>query len=449
MGAEPRTIVQLSRALRAREIKAEQVTTGCLERIAADNPAINAFITVMGDAALAQARQVDAEISSGRHRGPLHGIPIAIKDLFDVAGTPTTAGSRVREGHMATRDAVAVARLRDAGAILIGKTNLHEFALGPTNEDSAFGPVRHPLDQTRIAGGSSGGSAAAVATGMAIAAVGTDTGGSVRIPAAACGLVGLKPSLGEIPTDGVVALSTTMDHVGPLCRAVEDAAIVYDVMRGLEPARPEPCAPRGLRFGIPRQYFLSLLDPQVADCFDRLCGQLQDHGAELQDVSIPHANDIAAVYTHIVLSEAAALHAATIENRPDAYTPNVRARIEMGRYILAEDYVRALRGRDLLVREVDDALGDRESLLLPTIPIPAPRIGAATVRLGTADEPVRNLLLRLTQLFSLTGHPALTLPCGVTREGLPIGVQLVGSRMAGTGAILQVAAGIERMLAPA
>lgn len=446
MHAEPRTIVDLSRALRAREITAEAITTDCLRRIRVADPGINAFITVLEHEALAQARQVDADINSGQYRGPLHGVPISVKDIFDLNGTPTTAASKVRDGHLATRDAIAVARLREAGAVFVGKTNLHEFALGTTNEDSAFGPTLHPLDASRVPGGSSGGSAASILAGMAFASIGTDTGGSVRIPAAICGLVGLKPALGEIPTDGIVPLSRTLDHAGPLCRTVEDAALLYDVMRGLEPARPEPCAPRGLRFGIPRRYFLSMLDSEVRDAFERLCVRLTTAGATLEDVDIPHAESISPVYTHIVLSEAGALHAAALEDRPDDYTPNVRARLELGRYILAEDYVRALHGREQLTQEVDAALGDREALLLPTVPIPAPRLGVPLVRIGAAEEPVRNVMLRLTQLFNLTGHPAITLPCGTTGDGLPVGAQLVGGRMAGTGAILQVAAGIESLM---
>jgi aspartyl-tRNA(Asn)/glutamyl-tRNA(Gln) amidotransferase subunit A len=425
---------------------AEKIATDCLQQISVADRGINAFITVLADEALAQARQLDIDIMSGRYRGPLHGVPISVKDIFDLTGTPTTAASKVRDGHLATRDAVAVARLREAGAIFIGKTNMHEFALGTTNEDSAFGPTLHPLDASRLPGGSSGGSAASVIAGMAFASIGTDTGGSVRIPAAICGLVGLKPALGEIPTDGVVPLSRTMDHVGALCRTVEDTALLYDVMRGVEPARPEPCAPRGLRFGIPRDYFLSMLDPEVADGFDRLCTQLTTAGATIEDVAIPHAGEIGPVYTHIVLSEAAALHAATLDNRPEDYTPNVRARLELGRYILAEDYVRALHGRERLTQEVDAALADREALLLPSVPIPAPKLGVGSIKIGPTEEPVRNVMLRLTQLFNLTGHPAISLPCGSTFEGLPIGAQLVGGRMAGTGAILQIAAGIERLL---
>src|SRR5688572_29617886 len=219
MHAEPQTIAQLARALRARELTAEAVTERCLQTIADRDPSLNAFIAVLADQARAQARQADREIAAGRWRGPLHGVPISLKDLLDLQGARTTAGSRVRDAHVATHDAPVVGRLREAGAVFIGKTNLHEFAFGTTNEDSAFGPVRHPLDPSRSPGGSSGGSAASVLAGMAYASIGTDTGGSIRIPSAACGLVGLKPTFGEIPTEGIIPLSETLDHVGPICRS--------------------------------------------------------------------------------------------------------------------------------------------------------------------------------------------------------------------------------------
>jgi len=448
MPAEPRTIAELARALQARALTAEAITERCLSAIAERNPSLNAFITVLADAAREQARRADAEIAAGRYRGPLHGVPVSLKDLIDLEGTATTAASRVRQGHMATADATVVTRLREAGAVLIGKTNLHEFALGTTNEDSAFGAARHPLDPSRSPGGSSGGSAVSVLAHMAYASIGTDTGGSVRIPSAACGLVGLKPTIGEIPTGGVVPLSGTLDHVGPLCRSVEDAEILYDVLRGAPAAQgTRPQDARGLRFGLLRDYFMALLDPQVADGFESGCARLQEAGVVLHDVTIPHAGDIAPIYLHIVLSEAAAYHAKTLESRADDYTANVRQRLEMGRYILAEDYVRALRGREVLTREVDAALVGCDGLLLPSVPIPAHKIGVSTVRLSGSDEPVRNVTLRLTQLFNLTGHPAITVPCGRTPEGLPIGAQIVGHRMR-TTALLDVARAAEPYLGP-
>jgi aspartyl-tRNA(Asn)/glutamyl-tRNA(Gln) amidotransferase subunit A len=435
----------VARALAARDVSAEAMTAACLERIAERDPAINAFILVMAGEALAQAREADREIAAGRYRGPLHGIPISLKDLIDVRGTTTTAGSRVRAGHMAGSDATLVSRLREAGAVLIGKTNLHEFAFGTTNEDSAFGVVHHPLDPNRSPGGSSGGSAASVLAGMAYASVGTDTGGSVRIPAAACGLVGLKPSFNEIPLEGVVPLSVTLDHAGPICRTVEDAAILYGVMSGNPP--PEGPVPdvSGLELGVLRDYFTAVLDPQVAQAFDSACARLAGAGATLEHVVIPHAGDISPVYLHIVLAEAAAYHAKTLESRPDDYTPNVRGRLEMGRYVLAEDYVRALRGREVLTRQVTRALAGRAALLLPSLAMPAPELGATTVRLGASEEPVRNVMLRLTQLFNITTHPAMTLPCGATTLGLPIGLQLVGSD---TAALLRVARAVESCLGP-
>jgi aspartyl-tRNA(Asn)/glutamyl-tRNA(Gln) amidotransferase subunit A len=337
--------------------------------------------------------------------------------------------------------------LREAGAVFLGKTNLHEFAFGTTNEDSAFGLVRHPLDPNRSPGGSSGGSAASVLDGMAYASIGTDTGGSVRIPSAACGLVGLKPSLDEVPIGGVFPLSKTMDHVGPLCRSVEDAAIVHDVLCGRAPSNGSPRNVNGLRIGVLRGYFTTLLDPQVAAAFETTCKALTAAGAALEEVQVPHAGDIAPIYLHIVLSEAAALHAKTLDSHAEDYNPNVRLRLEMGRYILAEDYLRALRGRDVLIDEVDATLARRDALLLPTLAVPAVKLGALAVKIGSVEEPVRNITLRLTQLFNITGHPAITIPCGATTDGLPIGAQLAGGRNR-TGDLLAVAAAVESLLRP-
>jgi aspartyl-tRNA(Asn)/glutamyl-tRNA(Gln) amidotransferase subunit A len=441
------TVAELSRALQTRSTSSEAVTERCLEHITKRDPSINAFITVLGDEARAQARSADREIAAGRYRGPLHGVPISLKDLFDLRGTPTSAASRVRRAHIAARDSVVSARLRAAGAVFVGKTNLHEFALGTTNEDSAYGPVHHPLDPTRSPGGSSGGSAAAILADMCYASIGSDTGGSIRIPSAACGLVGLKPAFGEIPLDGVVPLSSTLDHVGPLCRSVEDAGILHQILAGH--SNPGPIRARelsGLRLGIPRAYFFAVLDPEVAARFDDACERLTTAGAILEDVTIPHASDAPTIYVHVALPEAAACHAKTLESQPDEYTPNVRLRLEMARYILGEDYVRALRGRDVLIREMNAALHGRDGLLLPTLPVPAVKLGATTVSVGTSEEPVRAITLRLTQPFNITGHPAITMPCGRTNDGLPVGAQLVGME---TLALLSVASAIEKVLDPA
>ena len=447
-GTEPRTIAQLARDLQSRATTSRAVTERCLQAIAEKNPSLNAFIAVLADEALRQADDADREIAAGRYRGPLHGVPISVKDLIDLRGTVTTAGSRVRETGSAHVDAPAIAHLRSAGAVFVGKCNLHEFAFGTTNEDSAFGPARHPVDPSRSPGGSSGGSAISVATGMSFASIGTDTGGSVRIPAAACGIVGLKPGFGEISTAAVVPLSRTMDHVGPLCRSAEDAAILYDALRGaLAADAPTARDPRELRLGIPRDYFLALLDSQVAASFESACQRLRSAGATIEQVAIPHANDIAPIYLHIVLAEAAAYHARTLESRPDDYMPNVRLRLEMGRYILAEDYVRALRGRDVLRDEVDAALDRFDALLLPTLAIPAPKLGATSVKVGGSEEPVRNITLRLTQLFNVSGHPAITVPCGHTFDRLPVGAQLVG-HYGRTRELLQLARSVEPYLTP-
>ena len=441
-GTPPLTIEAFGRRLRAGETSSLETTEQCLRRIGTDNPRLNTFILVMADEARRQARDADAELADGRDRGPLHGVPISLKDLLDVRGVPTTAGSRVREGHVAGRDAPAVANLRQAGAVILGKTNLHEFAFGTTNEDSAFGPARNPHDRTRSPGGSSGGSAASVAGGMALASIGTDTGGSVRIPAAACGTVGLKPAYGEVSTDGVVPLSRTLDHVGPLTRTVADAWLVYRALTGA-PARPlAPRPAEGLRLAALRPYFCDLLDDQVRARFDHALERIRDAGARVDEAQVHHTAEIATIYLHLSFADAAAYHAATLERTPELYTPPVRLRLEMARYVQAEDYVRALHGREVLRREVDAALAGHDALLLPTLAIPAPTIGATTVALGSGEQPVRNVMLRLTQLFNLTGHPAISVPCGLTASGLPCGLQLVGARDA-TEALVRTALACE------
>ena len=427
------TIEEFARKLRAREVTALEITNACLRRIAELQPSLNAFINVMTDEARRDAETADRELAAGRDRGPLHGVPIAIKDIIDIKGVATTAASRVRDGHVATADAPVITRLREAGAAIIGKTNLDEFAFGTTSENSAFGAVRHPLDPARSPGGSSGGSAVAVAAGMALAALGTDTGGSIRIPSAACGIVGLKPTIGEVSTEGVVPLSKTFDHVGPFARTVGDVRLLYRAMSasGRDSRSNGADLQRSagdLRLGIPRGYLTDLLDGDVRARFDEATAVLRSAGATITDVSIPHASMTPAVYVHIHSSEGATYHARTLDAVPDRYTPVVRSRLEVGRYVLAEDYQRAMDGRALLRREVDAVLEDCNALMLPTLPIAAPVRGAESVVVNGVPEPVRALMLRLTQLFNVTGNPAISIPCGVTPGGLPVGLQLVGHR---------------------
>jgi aspartyl-tRNA(Asn)/glutamyl-tRNA(Gln) amidotransferase subunit A len=445
------TIAELAPKIAARKITAEKVTENCLTTIADLNPKLNAFITVTADAALARAREADKEIAGGRYLGPLHGIPLSLKDLIDCKGTPTTAGSLVRKDHMAASDAPVTRRLREAGAVFVGKTNLHEFAFGTTSEDSGFGPARNPHDPARSPGGSSGGSAIAVATGMSVGAVGTDTGGSIRIPAAACGVVGLKPEWGQISATGVVPLSRQLDHVGPLAASVADAWVLFNAM--LPSARrvnalPETSSLKGLRFGMPTAYLFDRLDADVERTLLAAIEVLRSKGAAIREVALPHANEIATVYLHLVLADAAEYHARTLESRPQDYTPNVRARLEMARYVLAEDYIRALRGKTIIATEVDRALHGIDVLVCPALSIPAPPIGAATMPVKGGNEAVRTLMLRCTQPFNVSGHPAISLPCGTTPAKLPVGLQLVGHK-GRTPALVQAALAVEKVISGA
>ncbi len=435
-------LVTAGRHLRAGELSSVALTEACLAQIAARNEELHAFITVTAESARAAARDADRELGAGHDRGPLHGIPISLKDLIDVAGVPTTAASRVTGDRAAIADAVVTSRLKAAGAVLVGKTNLHEFALGTTSEDTAFGAVRNPRDLTRSAGGSSGGSAASIVAGMSLATVGTDTGGSIRIPSAACGLVGFKPAFSEVPCDGVVPLSTTLDHVGPLARTVADAAAMFHALARSAPRPPVVRKPTTLRLGRLRGHFELRLEPVVRTGYEVALEAIVRAGVAVSDVDVPHAGDIAAIYLGILLPEAAAYHATTLEQCPELYSPAVRLRLEMGRYFLAEDYLRARRGQEVLRRDVDAALADVDALILPGMSIVAPPLGAETVAIDGVAEPVRALMLRLTQPFNVTGHPAIVLPCGKS-SSLPVSLQLVGTRSV---ALLDVAAGIESIL---
>lgn len=441
-GPDLRQIVEIAALVRTGALFPIDLVQSCLGRIQ-DRPRVNAFITVLEDSALDEAQRAENEIRAGRWRGPLHGIPIAVKDLIDVAGTRTSSGSALPSIE-ATADAPLVRRLRDAGAIIIGKTNLHEFAFGTTSEESAFGPVRNPLDLSRSAGGSSGGSAAALADGMCFGAIGTDTGGSVRIPSAACGTVGLKPTYGELPVDGIVPLSPSLDHAGPIARSVADAAILFRVMKGLQPTGVLN-SPRRLVLGVPGPYFRDRLDAGVAAALARVRALLEASGHDLIDVEIEHASWTPDVYLHIVLPEACSYHAPLLERHASSYSPGVRLRLELGRYVLAEDYLRALELRNDLRLRVDQALDGCDALLLPTLPIAAPPLGADAVDVGGRTEPVRAAMLRLTQLFNLTGHPSIALPADSGLDGLPRSVQLVGQRNA-TERLLAIAAAVERQI---
>jgi aspartyl-tRNA(Asn)/glutamyl-tRNA(Gln) amidotransferase subunit A len=438
-------LVRVGRALRSGGTTSVRVTEECLLAIATWNSALRAFITVSEERALDTAREADRELAAGYDRGPLHGIPISLKDIIDLAGTPTTAASDATSRDPVAADALVTRRLKAAGAVIVGKTNLHEFALGTTSDQSAYGTIRNPWDQTRSAGGSSGGAAVSVVMRMAVAAIGTDTGGSIRIPAAACGLVGLKPAFGEVPTDGVMPLSTSLDHVGPLTGSVADAAAVYQVLARTAARRLTPRAAGGLRLGRLGGYIEAKLHPDVRAAYESALEQIARAGVAFTPRQLAHADAVAPTYASISLAEGAAHHAATLDRAPERYRAITRERLEQGRRILAETYLHALVTQDEIRGDVDAALTDVDALVLPGMAIPAPVLGTDNITIDGVDEPVRPLMLRLTQPFNLSGHPAIVLPCGRTRDGLPLSLQLVGHKAA-TAALLDVAAAVEALL---
>jgi aspartyl-tRNA(Asn)/glutamyl-tRNA(Gln) amidotransferase subunit A len=433
------SLAEIGERIRRKEVSPVEVTRAYLDRITAYNGKVNAFVTITADEALAAARQAETEVQRGQYRGHLHGVPIGHKDLYYTRGVRTTAGSRVRETFVPEEDATVVARYRAAGAVMLGKLNTHEFAYGPTNEHSMFGPSRNPWDLERITGGSSGGSGAAIALSLCAGSTGSDTGGSIRMPAACCGIVGLKPTYGRTSRHGIFPLCWTMDHPGPMTHTVQDAALMLQPIAGhdaRDPAttrRPVPDYAaaltgdvRGLRVGVPTRYFYDRADPVVEQGVRGAVRTLADLGAEVREVDIAHIEHAAAAALTIYLAEATAYHEDTLATRPDLYTAQVRGFLELGNYVLAKDYLHAQRYRQLLGRSIAAVFRQVDMLVTPTLPIMATRLWQQTITVRGEEETVFAALLRNTEPFNLTGLPALAVPCGFSPERLPISMQVVG-----------------------
>ncbi|HWH60538.1 MAG TPA: amidase [Terriglobales bacterium] len=437
-----RTISEVSELVHSRPISPVELTRECLQKINALNSELNAFITVTAESALREAALAQDEIAAGKWRGPLHGIPVGLKDLIDTAGVRTTAASRVFADRVPVRDAEIVARLREAGAVLVGKQNLHEFAYGGSSVISAFGIPRNPIDSEYIAGGSSGGSAAAVGSGMCYAAIGTDTAGSVREPAALCGLVGLKPTYGLISTEGIIPLSPSLDHAGPITRSVQDAAILLDALTGTEWRHSESLdVEHGKwRVGIPRQFFFEDLDSEVATAVEAAIDELELMGCVVADVDVRVDTD-----RTLQAAEAYAEHRQRIASSADLYDPETLRRVRTGENISNEQHRAALRELGNIRREIAAIFDSVDVLVTPTTPIPAPRLSNLTTNIDQL-RPTELVLLRNTRPANVWGTPAISVPCGRTSEGLPIGLQIIGP-MGRDARVLQVARAFERACA--
>jgi aspartyl-tRNA(Asn)/glutamyl-tRNA(Gln) amidotransferase subunit A len=448
------TIVEAAQSLRKRAISSVELTKAALDRIATGNPKLNAFLTLVEDSARAQAKAADAELSRGIDRGPLHGIPIAVKDVFETHGVRTTCGSLLFKDNVPARDAAVVEKLAAAGAVLVGKTGMHELAYGITSNNPHFGTIRNPRDPDRIPGGSSGGSGAAVADNMVFMAMGSDTGGSIRIPASFCGTVGLKPTTGRVSRYGVMPLDFSLDHMGPLTRSVRDAALTLQAIAGFDPRDetssqvpvgdyvPSPgCSVRDIRIGLPQNFYFDRLDPAVDAAVRAMAAKSESLGARVIPVHVP---DIAALNTVgrvILLVEASALMEKYLAKR-DQFGADVLALLDQGRLVSATDYVNAQRLRRMIQREFAQLWSQVDCLFTPTTPTAAPRIGETTTQFGEHTEDVRLAATRLVRGINVLGLPAISMPCGNDRRGLPLGLQIVG-RPFEEALVLKVAAVLE------
>ena len=429
----------LSKLVENKKVSPVEIIDAHLSRIDATEPILNSFITLLADESRIAARQAEKDIQSGKYKGPLHGIPVALKDLYNTAGVRTTSGSKIFDTFIPAEDCTVASKFHQAGAILIGKLNMHPFAYGPTGENLDYGHMHNPWNPEMITGGSSGGSGSAVAAGQCTITTGSDTGGSIRIPAALCGIVGLKPTYGLVSRWGLTALSWSLDHPGPMVRTVEDAAMTLNVMAGHDPkdiASAKVDIPdytsaltgnvRGLRIGMPKEYFEAPLDPQVRKAVEDAISVLEGMGAEVKEVSFPLFNESQAISSTVLMSEATAFHRDLLERDGHQLYEPVRQRLEAGLFISAADYLRAQQARTLLDQQGRRLLDDVDILAGPTEPITAPEILAPKVLAGEQEIGVVGALTQYTRPYNINGFPAISVPCGFSNTNMPIGLQLAG-----------------------
>lgn len=434
------SLTHLSSRIRKKEISPVEVVDELVKRIGVINPSINAFITVLVEEATHAAKQAEAEIMRGQWRGPLHGVPLGLKDLIYTKGTRTTMGSKLYEHFVPDRDATVVEKLRNAGAVLIGKLNTHEFAYGPTGDISFFGPVRNPYDTERMTGGSSSGSGAAVASALCFGALGTDTGGSIRIPASACGIVGMKPTFGRVSKHGIYPLAYTLDHVGPMTRTVQDNALLLHVLAGYDEQDPYS-SQRGEEdferhigdsikdkvIGVPSSFYFDGLDEEVRKRIEGALRIFQSMGVHIETVEMPILEEVSWAQLKTIQSEAYAVHEEHMDGRRAHFHPELLERLMMSAEAKGYEYVKAQHIRKRACASFAEVFERVDVLLTPTLPILPPRIGEREMEVAGVVEQVRAALLRLTGPTSLTGLPSLSVPCGFSTScGLPIGMQLIG-----------------------
>ncbi|KSU81096.1 aspartyl-tRNA(Asn)/glutamyl-tRNA(Gln) amidotransferase subunit A [Fictibacillus enclensis] len=433
------SLSSLSEEIKLKEISPVEVVRELLARIEEINPVVNAFITVLQEQAVKEARQAEEEIMAGNYRGPLHGIPIGLKDLIYTKGIRTTMGSKIYQNYIPDRDATVVQKLKKAGAIMIGKCNTQEFAYGPTGDASYFGPARNPYNPSKMTGGSSSGSGAAVASGLCFGALGTDTGGSIRIPASATGIVGMKPTFGRISKAGVHPLGRTLDHVGPMTRSIRDNALLLGMLAGFDHEDPfshnlgnedfTRCIGESISgkvIGIPTSFYFDRVDEEVKDKVKKAIHVLEDLGAVIRDVEIPVLSKVSYAQLKTLQSEAYAIHEELVLSRPQDYQAQVLERLKQSAEALGFEYVKAQEIRQE-AREAFNTVFERiDVIAAPTVAILPPDIGQTEISIEGKTEQVRSALLRLTEPACVTGLPSLSVPCGFSDSGLPIGLQLIG-----------------------